>query len=205
MASIKLNYKGEYRRVLLSTSKLTLVELKNKAVQIFPSLLDQTLIFSWVDEDGDVIKFSSDEELQDALRFHLQDGKGVLKFDIATANNNNTSQNNNNNNNNGKSQNEEKPVHNHVVCDECGTNPITGIRYKCAVRENFDLCENCEAANIQPYPMIKIYHPDQAPMAILIALRDEEQGPPHHGRHHHGRHPHGRHHGGPFGGPPPHH
>jgi hypothetical protein len=46
-----------------------------------------------------------------------------------------------------------------IRCDECDMLPLVGYRYKCTVRENYDLCENCEKLKSQPYPMIKIYDP----------------------------------------------
>lgn len=51
-------------------------------------------------------------------------------------------------------QNEE--IHDGVECDVCGVNPITGIRYKCSVRDDYDICQNCEVADAQPHPMLKI-------------------------------------------------
>ena len=47
-------------------------------------------------------------------------------------------------------------VHNCVRCDNCGVDPIVGIRYKCSVRDNYDLCENCRYLNKQPHLMYKI-------------------------------------------------
>ena len=47
-------------------------------------------------------------------------------------------------------------VHNRVECDNCGMNPIVGIRYKCYISPDFDFCENCEASVPHPYPFIKI-------------------------------------------------
>jgi hypothetical protein len=38
--------------------------------------------------------------------------------------------------------NESKLVHKHVTCDNCGKKNIEGVRYKCAVCADFDLCEN---------------------------------------------------------------
>ena len=35
-------------------------------------------------------------------------------------------------------------VHQGYICDGCNANPITGIRYRCSVRPNYDLCEKCE-------------------------------------------------------------
>merc|ERR1711998_377649 len=56
-------------------------------------------------------------------------------------------------------QEDESPaVHTRVICDGCGCNPIIGIRYKCAVRDDFDLCESCELSgeHDQGHPMLKI-------------------------------------------------
>ncbi|OMJ85236.1 hypothetical protein SteCoe_13472 [Stentor coeruleus] len=33
--------------------------------------------------------------------------------------------------------------HEDVICDGCRINPITGLRYKCKVCENFDFCQKC--------------------------------------------------------------
>jgi len=40
---------------------------------------------------------------------------------------------------------EEEPVHRGVTCDSCGASPIVGVRFKCTVCPNFDLCKACEA------------------------------------------------------------
>ena len=159
----------------------------------------QPLSFSWVDEDGDVIKFSSNNELQEAVDFYKKKSQDVLKFDISTAKIRNPNKIAG-----------DKPVHTHVTCDECGLSPIVGVRYKCSVREDYDLCETCESQNTQPYPMIKIYSQEQAPLAILIAVGDDVRGRPHMGRHPHpvGGSPGAAHHGPgnwgrKFGGPGP--
>ena len=39
---------------------------------------------------------------------------------------------------------ESEAVHENVACDGCGIAPIVGIRYKCTVRKNYDLCAKCE-------------------------------------------------------------
>ncbi len=34
-------------------------------------------------------------------------------------------------------------IHADVTCDQCGSFPIQGIRYRCSMCPNYDLCENC--------------------------------------------------------------
>jgi hypothetical protein len=59
-------------------------------------------------------------------------------------------------------------VHNGVRCDECGVCPIIGTRFKCSGRHDYDLCSHCEGRGYQPFPMVKIYSPDQAPSGFRI-------------------------------------
>jgi len=51
----------------------------------------------------------------------------------------------------------EEVVHHGVTCDGCQQSPIKGIRFKCKVCADFDLCTACEAKNIHPadHPMFK--------------------------------------------------
>lgn len=55
-------------------------------------------------------------------------------------------------------------VHLHVICDGCGTTPITGTRFKCSVCPDFDLCSECEAKQIHPahHSLIKFKVPAHA-------------------------------------------
>lgn len=48
-------------------------------------------------------------------------------------------------------------IHYRVSCDICSMFPIVGIRYKCSVCPNFDLCEKCEEQHWKKHnhPMIK--------------------------------------------------
>lgn len=65
-----------------------------------------------------------------------------------------------------KTQNEEgKAIHRNVTCDGCGMYPLTGIRYKCSICNNFDYCENCEEMykNEHNHPFFKIYKPNMNP------------------------------------------
>jgi len=49
-------------------------------------------------------------------------------------------------------------VHSKVMCDGCGMLPISGWRYKCAVCDDYDLCENCEEriGRKHDHPFIKL-------------------------------------------------
>ncbi|CAM9150416.1 unnamed protein product [Chrysoparadoxa australica] len=69
-------------------------------------------------------------------------------------------------------------VHVGVTCDICSMSPIVGVRYKCAVRDDFDLCESCESTDESPFPYLKIKTPDQAPAAIMCILRENQPAAP---------------------------
>jgi len=60
-----------------------------------------------------------------------------------------------------------------VTCDGCNAYPIVGYRYKCAVCENFDYCEKCEATIEHNHPFLKIKDESQHPVAITVILKDE--------------------------------
>lgn len=47
-----------------------------------------------------------------------------------------------------QSREQNQTTHDRVICDDCGMNPIVGIRYKCIRRYDYDLCEKCEAKQI---------------------------------------------------------
>jgi len=70
-------------------------------------------------------------------------------------------------------------IHANVQCDECQIIPIVGVRYKCTVRHNFDLCAKCEGKAIQPYPMVKIFRPRQRPNheQMLYKMLNVNAGP----------------------------
>jgi hypothetical protein len=55
-------------------------------------------------------------------------------------------------------------VHSNIRCDGCGQFPLVGVRYKCTVCNDYDLCSACEAKGQHPvdHPLIKL---KQAPQA----------------------------------------
>ena len=63
-----------------------------------------------------------------------------------------------------------KIIHFGVKCDGCGKFPIVGIRYKCAVCNDFDYCEDCENKYSEKHnhPFLKIYEPKMKPAFFQI-------------------------------------
>jgi hypothetical protein len=64
-----------------------------------------------------------------------------------------------------------KIVHFGVKCDGCGSFPIIGCRFKCAVCPNFDYCEQCEKklSEKHNHPFLKIYEPKMRPAFIKFS------------------------------------
>lgn len=67
-------------------------------------------------------------------------------------------------------------VHQHVICDGCNVGPIIGTRFKCSVRDDYDLCEACEKklGPNAPYPLLKIRYPEQAPAVVFVILNEQD-------------------------------
>lgn len=152
--NIKLAHKGQNRRFLLTREQCGYEELQQLTNTSFPDLpLPHS--FQYTDDEGDVITASSGPELGCALAVMESMGTTVFKFEVV-------------NTDASPSGDTAKPcpcpsdVHRGIICDECNCNPISGVRYKCMVRHDFDLCAQCEhKVAAQPFPMMKIYTPEQ--------------------------------------------
>jgi hypothetical protein len=165
---VKFSYNGEIRRTNITTSQriLRYADLLQTAMKLFPNLDGLISSFVWKDEDGDRVYCSSDEELAEAVRVLGYSKPSTYRFEIVVTCLAEVAT---------KvpcAEVHEKPKHARVRCDGCGVCPIIGIRYKCAVREDYDLCDTCEGSTLQPYPMLKIPTPDQAPIAITAVIND---------------------------------
>mmetsp|Transcript_10101 Transcript_10101/g.9052 ORF Transcript_10101/g.9052 Transcript_10101/m.9052 type:complete len:529 (-) Transcript_10101:103-1689(-) len=171
MEIIKISYNNEIRRIALKS--LTFETLIEKINEIYPDI-GKSLKVTWVDDENDVIILSTTNEFIDSLNCMKAMGLSTCKYVITSINTNNDIKSNQSKSSNDNFENQS--IHRGVTCDECGLSPIKGIRYKCVVRENYDICEHCEKSKQQMYPLIKIYSPDQAPLAIVVAIRDHHRG-----------------------------
>lgn len=68
--------------------------------------------------------------------------------------------------------------HSGITCDLCRVSPIFGIRYKCAICPNFDMCEKCEALDLHDadHPLLKLrnhQHVDVEVRADLPAKKED--------------------------------
>mmetsp|Transcript_48150 Transcript_48150/g.35343 ORF Transcript_48150/g.35343 Transcript_48150/m.35343 type:complete len:620 (+) Transcript_48150:69-1928(+) len=164
MTSIKVSYGTEIRRITLSEEEArglsSFSGFAEKVKSLFPQLKSKSISLAWYDNDGDKITVSSDAEYREAVRFMkpTAEGKILLRFEIEPT-----------------SYNVVVVVHGGVTCDECGMFPIRGIRYKCTVRDDYDLCESCMSKNTQPHAMLAISHPTQAPEGMFYAFREHPE------------------------------
>nr|XP_056721477.1 sequestosome-1 [Euleptes europaea] len=121
--------------------------IRDKVVELFQGLLRNASAAAaaatgafqmyYKDEDGDMIAFSSDEELQLAMpyvkdgifRIYVKEKKELKREHLHR-----------------QSCSQERPsnvVHPNVVCDGCD-GPVVGARFKCSVCPDYDLCSTCE-------------------------------------------------------------
>ena len=165
--ALKLNFLplGEKRRVQLATP-VTFADLHALATKLAPST--GSYVFKYVDpEDQTPTTLRIDDDIAEWLRLCNKEGATLL-LDVV-------------------SESSAAPVpvgavpesapsnvvHDGVTCDDCGASPICGVRFKCLVRHDFDLCSACEGKSPQPFAMCKVSTPEQMPAALVVGLRDD--------------------------------
>ena len=116
--------------------------LSRKVGQVYQGLSNISL--SWKDAEGDLIVFSSDDELMEALGFVTD---AVFRIYIRK------------NGDDSKST-TDGTVHPRIICDGC-EQPVIGVRYKCLVCPDYDLCGTCEGHGTHAdHHMIKMRKPE---------------------------------------------
>uniref|UniRef100_A0A4X1VVD8 Sequestosome 1 n=1 Tax=Sus scrofa TaxID=9823 RepID=A0A4X1VVD8_PIG len=113
--------------------------LLSRVAALFPVLRPGGFQAHYRDEDGDLVAFSSDEELtmamsyvkDDIFRIYIKEKKECRRDHRPPCA-------------------QEVPrnmVHPNVICDGCN-GPVVGTRYKCSVCPDYDLCAACEGKGI---------------------------------------------------------
>lgn len=168
--SCKLTFEGEVRRIRLDEESVDFASLNTRVERVF-SLASNSFDVFYTDDEDDVVRVGSDEELREA--FGIMQGLGTsVKFLVErklTPNSASTfsvavpSADTDEHEEIASDDVEQPFVHVNVECDGCGMNPIVDARYKCTVRHDYDLCESCHRKDETNYPMFKITAPDMPP------------------------------------------
>jgi hypothetical protein len=140
--TLKLKYAGQIRRCNLERRPVAMEEVHQVVKNLFPQLKAYSL--SYLDEDGDKIRTSSDCELQEALEVSLQTSSlPVIRLDVEEHEEEKE-----------KVKKEEEDLtppqpeipprfFHPAICDACDRD-IENIRYKCVTCPDYDLCSECE-------------------------------------------------------------
>jgi len=166
--SVKLYFNNEIRRFPLEslTNGLTFGSLIQKIHQIYPNLIASSIKLYWKDQENDKIIFKTDDELKevsrncvdDVLRIFIEEDGEVEKVNakmetdaVPTPNEIQTPT--------PPVSNIDPTLHVGVACDGCD-GAVTGLRFKCLICYDFDLCNSCEAKHLHnQHPMIRIVSP----------------------------------------------
>jgi len=172
----KIYFKEIIRRTTLSTEEISFVNLATSVQKIFNLDATKKYKLTWEDEEKDLVLFTSDTELKEAIQccngtlkiVVKEEGEDLAKRDpqnlvnmldvfkelISSISSQNVNiSNNNNNNNNGDKKRKEHEDFNYpesriglATCD-CCNEKIVGKRLKCEICQDYDLCEICSKIN----------------------------------------------------------
>ncbi|KAJ3587834.1 hypothetical protein NHX12_011429 [Muraenolepis orangiensis] len=163
----------EIRRFAVDEGVSTSFEyLSSKVVDVFSNLRNVGFQMYYRDEDGDMIAFSSDDELMMALtylqgntfRLFIKEKKehrrdfplhafpgGIPPFPFPPPPGGPHAP--------PPSHHRPPTVHANVTCDGC-EGPVSGTRFKCTVCSDYDLCSACQAKGLhREHVLLPIWHP----------------------------------------------
>jgi len=159
MIAFKYQFEDDCRRRALESIDYGVLVAHVK--DSFPFFTEQTYRLMYVDEEDSWITVSSQDDLEEAVRV-AQAKQKILNFvlkprtqtsEVRPSATNNTAEVSN-------------AIHPNIFCDGCGQH-VRGIRYKCTICDDFDLCSSCEAQQVfvdpheGSHPLLKIIKPLQ--------------------------------------------
>lgn len=144
-----LEQSDEIRRFAVDYDVSTNYEyLLAKITSVFPGLVNKSITLYWKDCDGDMIAFSSDDELMEALK-SISDG--IFRVYIVEKKTHRSEMQ--------PSVDQASLLHQGVTCDGCN-GEVRGIRYKCTVCPDYDLCSQCKSTGLHgEHEMMAIERP----------------------------------------------
>ncbi|BFZ24144.1 hypothetical protein BsWGS_27183 [Bradybaena similaris] len=188
----------EIRRFLINTTEGDyFTTIKEEIRRLFTVLANSRFALYWKDPDGDLVAFSTLEEMSEALtyatdgifRVHVFEGVETLDSPEPQIQESPGSQQpgshlpsnsqpsvrpafNTHNQSQPRGSGQSQPqqpgpgsghmdenLHQGIWCNAC-RGPVKGIRYKCCVCPDFNLCQTCEAKGVHAeHDMYKINHP----------------------------------------------
>ncbi|XP_075066123.1 sequestosome-1 isoform X2 [Mixophyes fleayi] len=132
--------------------------LIKKVAEVFPGLRAGGFQMLYRDEEGDLVAFSTDEELKMGLdminesvfRLYIKERRELKRDHRSHCG----------------QENAQNVVHPNVTCDGCDS-PVVGNRYKCLICPDYDLCSTCEGKGIHqehnmimfPTPIVSSHSP----------------------------------------------
>eukprot|EP01084_Bolivina_argentea_P194487 333693_1 len=121
-------------------------------------------LLQFTDDEGDRLTIASQKDLIESYNACKQQFRRSFRIFIISKEANNKSNHINSNNNINNTINNNDPIEFHwgSSCNKCKTSPIQGVRYKCCICSNYDLCTNCKSIKdihdkSHPFIQLNIY------------------------------------------------
>uniref|UniRef100_A0A5S6QYC7 ZZ-type domain-containing protein n=1 Tax=Trichuris muris TaxID=70415 RepID=A0A5S6QYC7_TRIMR len=153
------------RRFTLARDRLTFKEFTERLKTVVTDFSEATHQVTYDDEDGERITFSTDMELLEAIRVAETSSKVLRIYILDKSKQKGPTVTDDLENPTYKSA-----VHPHVLCDVCDRE-IVGIRYKCLVCDDYDVCEQCEPTCVHDpgHIMLRICRP-KSNLSLTVAM-----------------------------------
>jgi hypothetical protein len=190
MMKVKVQFGSDIRKWRYPDSK-RYQSLLQFVKQTFNFIDERQFYLQFEDDEADRLTLTSEADFEDAFSSAVEEGRKSLKIFIVKGSIEDSHNNNQNEKNvfsfspsssnvkqepknNLNDEHEQKEVHAGITCDGCQKHPLTGIRYKCSVCPDYDLCSGCEATgkHDRAHPLIKITSSNACPNFHYVGLHE---------------------------------